>query len=114
MAEKSLVEKVTSPEGFLSVGRQNLVSLGIGGAVKPFVEGLIAATPVGNSTVVSGLVKIVGGVVAHEVGASKIPILGNALVAALIMDGGEDLARGIASRNIFGGAAAAAAAEAGW
>ena len=83
------------------VGAQNLLSLGLAGAIKPFTEGLIAQTPIGNSTVVSGAVKMIGGVVAHKFMGSGL--LQNALVAALIVDGGEDLVRGITGGNIFGG-----------
>ena len=108
------------PEGIVkglpSVGHQNLVSLTLAGVIKPFVEMGIAMTPVGNQSVVSGLVKIAGGVVAHLLGASKIPYAGDAIVAALVVDGGEDLTRGIATMNIYGAPAQAqtAAASPGW
>ncbi len=75
------------------VGTQNLASLALGGAIKPFTEGLIAQTPIGNGTIISGAVKMVGGVMLHKfIGSGLIQ---NALVAALIVDGGEDVVRGI-------------------
>jgi hypothetical protein len=84
------------------VGAQNLISLGLAGAIKPFTEGMIAQTPIGNSTVISGAVKMIGGVMAHKFLGSGL--LQNALVAALIVDGGEDLVRGVMGGSIFGGA----------
>lgn len=109
MAEGSLVK------GLPAVGHQNLVSLTLTGIIKPFVEMGVAMTPIGNQSIVSGLVKIGAGVGAHLVGASKIPYAGDALVAALIVDGGEDISRGIATMNVWGGAAASqASAQAGW
>jgi hypothetical protein len=107
MAETSLVK------GLPSVGHQTLVSLVLAGAIKPFVEMGISMTPVGNTTVVSGLVKVALGVGAHLVGASKVPIAGDAIVAALIVDGGEDLSRGIATGAIWGPPAQAASASNG-
>lgn len=107
MAETSLVK------GLPSVGHQNLVSLTLAGVIKPFVEMGIAMTPVGDQSVVSGLVKVALGVGAHLVGASKIPYAGDALVAALIVDGGEDLSRGFATMNIWGAPKEAATSNGG-
>lgn len=107
MAETSIVK------GLPSVGHQNLISLTLAGMAKPFLEMGIAMTPIGNTSVVSGLVKVALGVGAHLVGASKVPYAGDALVAALIVDGGEDLSRGIATMNIWGGAAKPAAQNGG-
>jgi hypothetical protein len=108
MAENGLVK------GLPSVGHQNLVSLTLAGVIKPFVEMGIALTPIGNQSVVSGLAKVATGVVVHLLGASKIPYAGDAIVAALIVDGGEDLSRGIASGTIYGAPKAANGASAGW
>lgn len=84
-----------------SVGHQTLVSLGLAGAAKPFIEGFLAPY-IGNSTVKSGAIKMVAGIAAHMAGANKIPYAGDALVAALVVDGGEDLLRGVMSGNIMG------------
>ena len=82
------------------VGGQNLASLALAGAIKPFTEGMIAQTPIGNGTVISGAVKMVGGVMAHKFLGSGL--IQNAVVAALIVDGGEDLVRGVMG-GAFGG-----------
>ena len=107
MAESSLVK------GLPPVGHQTLISLTLAGMVKPFVEMGVAMTPIGNQSVVSGLAKVAGGVILHLVGASKIPYAGDAIVAALIVDGGEDLTRGISTGTIFGAPATAAASNGG-
>jgi hypothetical protein len=84
-----------------SVGSQNLISLGLAGVIKPFTEGFIARTPVGDGNLISGVAKMVGGVLAHKfLGEGLIQ---NALVAALIVDGGEDVARGVMGGGLFGG-----------
>jgi len=80
------------------VGSQNLISLALAGGIKPFTEGFIASTPIGDGTIVSGAVKMVGGVLAHKFLGNGL--FQNALTAALIVDGGEDLVRAVMGGNL--------------
>jgi hypothetical protein len=88
-------------EALTSVGHQDLVSLGLAGAIKPYEE-IFLAPYIGNGTVKSGAIKLIAGIAAHYFGANKVPYVGPALVAALVVDGGEDILRGVMSGNVMG------------
>lgn len=91
--------------GNVKAGGVPLVTLAVAGISKPFLEGVIAKTPVGDGTVISGAAKIAGAMVLRQfVGGNAI---GNGIQIALAVDGIEDIFRGVMGGGIFGGSAQA-------
>lgn len=73
-------------------GGVDIMTLAAAGLIKPVAEGMLAPF-VGNGTIVSGGVKILGaGLVRNVVGGGT---LGNAVQIALALDGAEDIFRGL-------------------
>ncbi|KQC13094.1 MAG: hypothetical protein APR63_09495 [Desulfuromonas sp. SDB] len=87
--------------GRVKAGGVPLVTLGVAGIAKPFLEGVIAKTPVGNSTVISGIAKIIGAMAVRQfVGGNTI---GNGVQIALAVDGIEDCFIGFMGGGLLGG-----------
>ena len=90
----------------MKAGGVPLGTLAVAGISKPFLEGLIASTPLGNGTVISGAGKLAGAMLVRQfVGRSSI---GNGIQIALAVDGLEDIMQGFMRGSIFGGGAAQA------
>jgi hypothetical protein len=72
------------------------------GVVKYAEERLLAATPVGNGTLVSGAIKLGIGFGAHHMfGGNK---MGDMVSLGFTVDGVEDILQGVIGGGIFGGA----------
>lgn len=92
--------------GSVKAGGVPLVTLGVAGLAKPVLEGVIARTPLGNGTIVSGIGKLAGaGVVRYIAGNNQIV---NGIQIALAMDGVEDIFYGVMGGGFFGGGSASA------
>lgn len=90
--------------GRMKAGGVPLVTLAVAGISKPFLEGLIASTPLGNGTVISGAGKLAGAMIARQfIGGSQI---GNGIQIALAVDAIEDIIQGFMRGSVFGGAGA--------
>lgn len=89
------------PIGKIKAGGVPLVTLAVAGISKPILEGVIANTPLGNGTVISGAGKLVGAMAVRQfVGSGEIM---NGVQIALAVDGIEDIMKGFLSGSLFGG-----------
>jgi hypothetical protein len=80
------MEEILNPKVEM-VGLFDLIGVGV---VKQFEEKLTSPV-IGNGTLVSGGIKLIGGAVLHGKGGR----FGNIASSALLVDAGEDLAMGI-------------------
>jgi hypothetical protein len=71
------------------------------GVVKYFEERALAATPVGNGTIVSGAIKgVIGYAIHHYAGSGQIQDMAS---MGLTIDAVEDVLTGILGGNVLGG-----------
>jgi len=91
--------------GNVKAGGVPLATLAIAGISKPFLEGVIASTPIGNSNVISGAAKLGGAFAVRKlVGGNSIA---NGIQIALAVDGIEDIMRAVMGGGLFGAGASA-------
>lgn len=87
--------------GTLKAGGVPLVTLAVAGISKPFMEGMIARTPIGNGTLISGGAKLIGALAVRKFAGSNT--LANGIQIGLAVDGMEDIIQGVMGGGIFGG-----------
>ena len=78
------------------IGKFNLEELAIVTVAKPVLERFLAPV-VGNGTLQSGLIKLVG---AYFVGSNLKGNIGKGIATALAVDGGEDIALSLLSGGL--------------